>query len=76
MSARDELRERALDPDTSWYDSDYTVDSLLDAHEAEVRRQCAAEIRALGGCDPAGGFAGYDEGMEIAAAHIETRTAG
>lgn len=44
---------------------------LMAGYRDETSHGNAEKIRALGGCDPAGGFAGYDEGMEIAADWID-----
>ena len=44
---------------------------LLDAYRDAILHGAADRIRGLGGCDPAGEFGGYDEGMDIAADYIE-----
>jgi hypothetical protein len=43
----------------------------LTAWRDKILHAAAEKIRALDGCDPAGGAAGYDEGMDIAADWID-----
>jgi hypothetical protein len=44
---------------------------LLGTYRDAILHGAADRIRALGGCEPGGGFGGYDEGMEIAADYID-----
>lgn len=48
-----------------------TVEEIVDVVGRAVLHAAAEKIRALDGWDPAGGFAGYDEGMDIAADWID-----
>jgi hypothetical protein len=47
------------------------VHDIVDVVGRAVLHAAAEKIRALDGCDPTGGAAGYDEGMDIAADWID-----
>ena len=46
---------------------------LLDTYRDAILHGAAERIRALDGCEPGGGFGGYDEGMGIAADYIDPK---